>query len=159
MKCRKITGFTNYVVSKDGKVFSKIEDGYKELSPTENKGNKYKAVVLYKDGKAHYKYIHELVATAWVENPDGKNLVNHKDGDKSNHAASNLEFADNKENTQHAYDKGLAHGPKGEDNGKSKLTKGQVSSIKNSDKTGVKLSKLYGVTPAQISYIRNGKRW
>ena len=159
MKCRPIRDFeSEYVISKDGKVFRKHKDSYTPISPATNEDG-YKTVVLYKDSKPTFKYIHALVADAWGDNPDGKNLVNHVDGDKSHNDADNLEYADNTENTQHAYDKGLAKGPKGEVNGKSKLTKKQVASIRKSDKTGVKLAQLYQVDPATISLIRNSKRW
>lgn len=119
MKCRKIPEFENeYVVSKDGDVFRKVGDGHRKISPSTNDDG-YKTVVLYKDGKPKFKYIHDLVAAAWMDNPDGKKLVNHEDGDKSNDSLDNLEYATNGENTQHAYKHGLAKGPKGEVNGKA----------------------------------------
>lgn len=159
MKCKKIPGFENeYVVSADGDVFRRLADGHRRISPSTNNDG-YKTVVLYKSGKPHFKYIHDLVASAWVDNPDGKKLVNHEDGDKSNDSADNLTFATNGENTKHAYEHGLAHGPKGETNGKSKLTKKQVAAIRKSDKTGVKLAQLYDVDPAAISLIKSGDRW
>jgi hypothetical protein len=159
MKCKRIPGFEKeYVVSRDGRVFRKLKDGHREISPATNDAG-YRTVVLYKNSKPHFKYIHILVADAWNENPDGKGIVNHKNGDKTDDSADNLEFADESENTQHAYDKGLATGPEGEDNGKSKLTNTQVKSIRKSNKSGVKLASLYGVTPAAISLIRNKRRW
>lgn len=147
-----------YVITKNGRVFRRLENGeFKEVSQATNQDG-YKTVVLYKDSKPHFRYIHELVASTWTDGGK-KDYVNHKDGDKSNNNASNLEYADARQNTQHAYDKGLAHGPSGEDNGKSKLTKKQVSSIRKSDKSGTKLASLYDVDPATISLIRNKKRW
>lgn len=48
--------------------------------------------------------VHRLVASAWVENPDPgtKILVNHKDGNRSNNNASNLEWVTPSENTRAA---------------------------------------------------------
>lgn len=159
MKAKRIPGFEDeYVVSMDGRIFRIQGDGFKEISQNENDDG-YMTVVLYKDGKPHFKYVHNLVATVYHENPDDKTYVNHKDGDKSHNSADNLSWADGSENTQHAYDHGLATPPKGEKNGKSKLTRKQVARIKKSDETGTKLADLYDVTPAAISSIRNGHRW
>ena len=160
MKCKRIQELENeYVVSKDGRVFRILEDGFKEISQATN-GDGYKTVVLYKDSKPYFRYVHILVAQCWVgSSSSSKGYVNHKDGDKTNNAADNLEYADAKENTQHAYDKGLADGPGGEDNGKSKLTKAQVAKIRSSKQTGEELAKLYDVDPATISLIKNKKRW
>jgi hypothetical protein len=161
MKCRpprrKISGF-DYVVSKDGKVFRKVGDGHRKISPATNDDG-YKTVVLYKDSKPHFKYVHNLVANAWNGDSNGKPIVNHKDGDKSNDDADNLEYASAAQNTQHAYKRGLAKPPKGEINGKAELTSKQVASIKKSKKTGVELASLYNTTPENISMIRNNKRW
>lgn len=52
-------------------------------------------------------YVHRLVAEGWVDNPYNLPEVNHKDGDKTNNSASNLEWVDRKGNAQHAVDKGL----------------------------------------------------
>lgn len=42
-------------------------------------------------------YVHDLVAEAFVPNPEGKKYVIHKDGDKLNNHASNLAWSDTKE--------------------------------------------------------------
>ena len=51
---------------------------------------------------------HRLVAIAFIPNIDNKPYINHKDGDKLNNHYSNLEWCTAQENTQHAYDNGLA---------------------------------------------------
>lgn len=47
----------------------------------------------------------------------------------------------------------------GENNGKSKLTREHVIEIRNSDKTNLELSKIYGVNRNQILRIRKGISW
>jgi len=159
MKAKKIKGFENeYVVTKNGRVYRKLKSGHSELSIATNEDG-YKTVVLYKDGNPKFMYVHELVASNWTNGDQSKGYVNHKDGDKSNNNADNLAYADAVENTQHAYDNGLASGPKGEKNGKSKLTKKQVGSIRKSNKSGIKLAQMHDVDPATISLIKNRHRW
>jgi len=46
-------------------------------------------------------FVHQLVAIAFLENPDGKPYVNHIDRDKRNNHISNLEWVTEKENTAH----------------------------------------------------------
>lgn len=94
-----------YLACDEGRIFSTYTNKY--LSATDN-GRGYFNVKLYlhKDdsGKKHYKtmYVHRLVAAAYTPNLMQLPQVNHIDGDKSNNAASNLEWCTEAQNTQHA---------------------------------------------------------
>lgn len=58
----------------------------------------YLQVFLWKDGKYIHKFIHRLVAEAFIPNPENKPQVNHKDENKLNNNVDNLEWCDGKYN-------------------------------------------------------------
>ena len=58
----------------------------------------YLFVVLYKEGKRKLPLVHRLVATAFLENPEGYTEVNHRDEDKENNKAENLEWVSHEYN-------------------------------------------------------------
>lgn len=65
----------------------------------------YLLVHLYKDGRRQAVTVHKLVADAFL--PAGKGEINHKDGDKTNNHADNLEYTTSSENKTHAVSIGL----------------------------------------------------
>lgn len=63
--------------------------------------------MLDKNNISKAQLVHILVARAFIENPENKPTVNHKDGNKHNNNVDNLEWSTYSENNQHAIDKGL----------------------------------------------------
>ena len=55
----------------------------------------YLSVRLNKDGVGFTKFVHRLVAEAFVPNPDNLPEVNHKDEDRTNNLPRNLEWCTN----------------------------------------------------------------
>lgn len=103
----KIVGFSAYEVSNDGFVRN-ATTGVLLKPSIRSKNCQYLSVVLTRDdGKRKHKTVHRLVAEAFVENPENKPCVNHKDGDKHNARADNLEWVTRSENDLHAFRNGL----------------------------------------------------
>ncbi|MEK4132027.1 NUMOD4 domain-containing protein [Solibacillus sp. FSL W8-0474] len=102
---KDVAGYENlYMVSDTGRVFSK-KSGVVLKTPLDRYG--YQKVSLYSNKKYKYTTVHRLVAKAFIPNPDNKETVNHKDGNKTNNHVSNLEWATSGENTRHAHKNGL----------------------------------------------------
>lgn len=59
-------------------------------------------------------YVHRLVASAFIPNPDGKEEVNHIDGNKQNNAVTNLEWVTPRENSLHSLRNELRVVPSGD---------------------------------------------
>ena len=100
---RDVVTNPNYIVSNDGRIRRRGCD--KDHSTRMKKG--YLITDLYENGKRTTSRVHRLVAEAYVENPDNKPEVNHKDLNKLNNNASNLEWMTKSENIRHAYDNGI----------------------------------------------------
>ena len=84
-----------YEVSNFGGVRNKINKTNKHQS---NNGHGYIAVNLWKNNKGKTKYVHRLVAQAFIPNPDNKREVHHKDSNRSNNNVNNLAWVTSKEN-------------------------------------------------------------
>ena len=77
------------------------------MKKPQDNGNGYQYVQLKKDAKYKNFYIHRLVAMYFIDEVDGKEYVNHKDGNKKNNRFDNLEWCTESENMKHAYETGL----------------------------------------------------
>jgi len=76
--------------------------------------DKYLGVVLQKKGAQKHVRVHRIVGEAFINNPDNKPQINHKDGNKINDDVKNLEWVTVLENTRHAINTNLIIQPKGE---------------------------------------------
>ena len=155
---KEIEGYEGlYKVSDKGMVFSTPRKGTKggTLPPIEEE---YQSVVLCKKMKCKKHKIHRLVAKAFISNPNGYNMVNHKDGNKYNNHVSNLEWCNNSINVQHAYDNNLIKPKRGSLNGMSKLIEEEVKDIReyaklHPNKHRTYLANKYNVSKATVKDI------
>lgn len=104
-----VKGFEGmYSVTTEGEVIS-YKRGRRKVLKAGVQSCGYLQVVLFKDSKPLNKYVHRLVAEAFLENKDNLPEVNHKDCCKSNNNASNLEWCSSSDNINHALENNLSH--------------------------------------------------
>jgi hypothetical protein len=92
----------NYSVSTDG-VIKNNKTG-RILKPSVGR---YVTITLYGNAKTRNTSLHRLVAEQFIDNPEGKQYVNHLDGNKHNNHVANLEWCTPSENDIHAFATGL----------------------------------------------------
>ncbi len=122
----------------------------------------YIRVRLYMNGKSQRFMVHRLVATAFVDNPNGYPILNHKDENKSNNQATNLEWCTQKYNINYGTRTKRASG---ENTKNHKLRKSDVMYIRNNYKPKdrefgqIPLARKYGVSVTTIEKVIRKKNW
>lgn len=106
-----------YLVTDEGKIYSLPRIVYngrgkwtrpmRELKPG-TRAEKYKFVILNKDGESKSFSVHSLVARAFLENPYGYTEINHKDENPANNRADNLEWCSRQYNIDYSKSKAIA---------------------------------------------------
>ena len=94
---------TKYIIYEDGRCYSELSQKF--LTP--QMSSKYPTYNLTIDGKKKKTKVHRMVAETFLPKPEGKDIVNHIDGDTHNFNISNLEWVNNSENNIHANKLGL----------------------------------------------------
>lgn len=111
-----------YKVYNDGRVWSERRGIF--LKPIINNWGYYTVLVSYKSKHKRFS-LHRLIALHFISRVEGKDYINHKDGNKLNNNVSNLEWCTIPENNNHARNKGL-HQPVG----KRRLARDYVREIR-----------------------------
>jgi hypothetical protein len=101
--------------------------------------------------------VHQLVAVAFLGPCPAGMQVNHKDLDRENARADNLEYLTPLENQRHSWANGRV--PTRGEKLARKLVAGDVSAIRSSPESNRVLAARYGVTVDYIYQLRSGRRW
>lgn len=169
-KWRHAVGFSDkYFVSNMGRIFTTSAHG-KKNNPTimkparsfDKRRGTWEYLKTALDGKR--VVVHRVVAKTWVDNPENKPFVNHKNGDKADNRAENLEWCTTSENILHAYRTGLEKKVLGQRHHAAKMTDEQVRQFKwewHNDRkmTRKEYAKYFGVSEATIKDIVSGRSW
>lgn len=167
---KTIAEFPNYEVSDDGRVRS--IGGIRQFGPNQRyvegrilklrrHSSGYLYVSFWNGEKSVNRYVHRLVAKAFIPNPDCLPEVNHQhpDGDKTRNNKGNLEWTSRLGNIAHSKDVLIDRAPIGARHGMSKLTEQNALEIAQSTLSNAELMAKYGVSEMTIQGIRTGKRW
>lgn len=112
-------------------------------------------------GKTKSVLVNRIVALRYLPNPDKLAEVNHIDGDKSNNALENLEWASRSDQERHAFATGLKS-TRGSQNSNAKLTPAQVQEIRKKASEGwnnAQIAVNYNVAPSTIRGVVERKTW
>lgn len=139
--------------------------------------NPYAAIGVRRNGKTIKLYVHQIIAEIFLgAPPPNRTHVNHKDGNKFNNRASNLEWNSRKEDAEHASRAGLISSgddhymrrrpelrPYGEKNPRTKTPELTVRAIlaeldANPDANGAEIARRYGVSYSIFDHIKRD-RW
>lgn len=108
--------------------------------------------------------VHRMVAEIYIENPDGKEQVNHKDGNKLNNRVDNLEWCTRSENMVHAAKNDLLvlNCNYGEECNLTKYTSEQIISLCEDLQAGMRnvdAARKHEIPASYVKTIRAGKQW
>jgi hypothetical protein len=105
-------------------------------------------------------FVHRLVAHAFVASVDGKQYVNHINGNKHDNRSENLEWCTPSENITHSWR--VLHPEsiqRGEDASHAMFTNEQAKMIRDSDEHVSSLAAIYGVTESTIYGIKRRRSY
>lgn len=169
---KAIAGASSYEVSSEGRIRSYKNNrwGRSELPKVMKAtvgGNGYLHLNIYGDDKRGYplRYVHHLVAEAFLGMKKVGMQINHIDGCKTNNAISNLEITTPASNSQHAWRIGLNEALRvaaTKQMNRAKLNAEQVKQIRERLAAGentLNLAEEFHVDRTNINLIRRRATW
>ena len=152
-------GFNNYLCNEKGEIYSLLSA---KIMKTHNDKDGYQCLrMTIEKGKAVTVKAHRLIAQTFLPNPENKQYVNHKDGNKKNNAISNLEWCTAKENANHAIKTGLKN-DSGTHNTRASCDEEVLKKIRkliSEGKTNTEIEKITGISNGVVSHIRRGTHY
>ena len=157
-----------YQASNQGRARSFFRGKCRLLKPTVTHRG-YLGICLYRYDEKTKKQrkktfrLNRIIAETFIPNPENKPEVHHKNNDKTDNRAENLEWVTGEENREYAHEDGCYL--KGEKNPTAKLTEEDVRFIRQNYKAGDLefgqgvLAKKYGVSTTTIRNIVTFKSW
>lgn len=122
--------------------------------------NGYRTIFLSNRNQVKLVYAHRLVCLAFVERIEGKNQVNHKNGDTLDNCLENLEWMSAAENIAHSILNNLHC--RGETHYRSKLTEENVREIlsrKYTAKEKKEIAERFGISIKTLSDVIRRRSW
>lgn len=148
---------SNYVVFDNGMIFN--------LHGERMRGGINKSGYRHGIVNGKNRDYHKIIADCFVPNPNGLRDVDHKNGDKLDIRAKNLERVTHSENVRRAYETGLNQKQCGENHHAHKLTKEEVEYIRSvyskrdPEYSATALARKFGVDRTTIRDVVCGKTW
>ena len=161
----RVKNLARYTNSKNGSKSFKRERILKYDKSKKNKrGQFYLRVTLSKENKQKRLQVHRIVAKHFLDKVEGKNIINHIDGNPENNHYSNLEWCTHSENELHSYN------DLGKISKARKLTEDQVRWIrknaikgigkeKRKDSNIMEICEKYSVTKGVVLRVLSGKSY
>lgn len=131
------------------------------LKSTINPGG-YEVVILCKDAKTKCIGIHRLIATAFIPTINGKDHINHKNGNRLDNTIENLEWCTNQENQTHSWKHNSRQPLRGENNGHAKIKPEDVVEIRRLRSEGytyIEIGKRFNLSRPSVQDIIYRRTW
>lgn len=165
METKDIEGYPNYFVTSDGDVYSKSYNKTKKCKKMKSHilRSGYARVTFRTKGVRKDCLVHQLVAKAFIPNPENKPQPNHINSVRSDNRVANLEWMTQSENILYAYEQGRIIPTQGERHGNHLLTESQVLRIRAMwiprKFSQEKIAGIFGVKRGAIKDIVERKTW
>ena len=150
---RFLEGYDNYLIGDKGTVYSILKR--KEIKTHDLRGYRHVQLIT---GRKEMVLVHRLVALAFVPREEGKDYVDHIDGNRANNQASNLRWCTHSENDnyelakEHKRDSAILR--KGKAVIQYDFDGNEIARFRGQNEAG----RITGISGANISQVCNNKR-